>query len=194
MLIIGLTGPIGGGKSTVAAVLAELGAEVIDCDQLAREATAPGSAPIGAIAARFGPSVLDERGGLDRAAVAARVFASPDDLAALEGIVHPAVTGLLEQRLAACLKPVAVIEAIKLIEAGYHQRCDRLWVVTAPVEQRRARLVDQRGLTPADAERRIAAQGDWAEAIGLAGTVIDNRADAAELRRQVLAAWHELPR
>ncbi len=194
MLIIGLTGPIGGGKSTVAAVLAELGAEVIDCDQLAREATAPGSATVAAIAERFGPSVIGDGGGLDRAAVAARVFGSPADLAALEAIVHPAVTCRLAQRLADCAQPVAVIEAIKLIEAGYHRRCDRLWLVTAPAEQRRARLVGQRGLTPADADRRIAAQGDWAAASELADTVIDNRGDAAELRRQVTAAWQALPR
>jgi dephospho-CoA kinase len=157
---IGLTGPIGCGKSTVAARLAERGALVIDADRLAREATEAGSPALTAIAARFGPDVIQPDGSLDRAALGRRVFADPAELRALEAITHP----VIRPRIVAALEaagsssaPAVVLEAIRLVEGGYVDLIDELWLVTCTPRAQRARLA-ARGHDPAEADRRITAQ------------------------------------
>ncbi len=164
-LRIGLTGPIGCGKSTVAGWLAEMGGRRIDLDVLAREVTVPGAATLPSIRRRFGDGVFAADGSLDRAALAAIVFRDPAALADLERIVHPFVRERLLQELdrsAAAGVPFVVIEAIKLVESGIAAACDLVWIVDCSPEMQRARLAG-RGMAPDDAERRIAAQeGDLA--------------------------------
>ena len=138
--IIGLTGPIGCGKSTVAAMLGDLGGHVIDADDLARRATAPGEPTLTAIRERFGEVVFASPGVLDRGALAAVVFDDPAALRDLEAIVHPAVRTLVEEELRrarAAGAPFVALEAIKLVEGGLADRCAETWIVECdPVEQR----------------------------------------------------------
>ena len=165
-VLIGLTGPIGCGKSTVAAMLGDLGGGVIDADALARDATAPGQPALAAIRARFGDGVFEPSGVLDRAALGEIVFADADALADLEAIVHPGVRSLIEERLERSQRegdPFVVVEAIKLIESGLAARCDEVWLIECPAQVQRERL-SGRGMQTSDIDRRLATQGpDLAE-------------------------------
>src|SRR5579884_1209251 len=190
--IIGLTGNIGTGKSTVAAMLAELGAEVIDADRLAHELMAPGRPEWEQIVARFGPEILRPDGTIDRRKLGAIVFRDPAALAALERILHPAVRARIRERFAATERPVVVVEAIKLLEGVLYREVDAVWVVTADRDTQLARLVASRGLSREEAEARLAAQGDQAEKVARADVVIDNRGDLRDTQRQVLAAWQAI--
>lgn len=173
---IGLTGPIGCGKSTVAEMLAARGAAVVDADRLARDVTVPGQPALAAIAERFGPGVIQADGSLDRAALGRRVFADAGELRALEAIVHPAVRPRILEALAAATAsgvPVVVLEAIRLVEGGYADLVDEVWLVTCDPRVQRQRLAG-RGLDPAEAERRIAAQAGLLERVGpVAARVFD---------------------
>jgi len=163
-LRIGLTGPIGCGKSTVGRRLAEHGAAVIDADELARAVTAPGEPTLAAIRARFGDGIFASDGALDRAALAAVVFADEAALRDLEAIVHPAVRERLSAAVAgaaAAGATVIAIEAIKLVEGGLATICDEVWLVACERATQRARLA-ARGAAGDDIERRITAQGDLA--------------------------------
>lgn len=160
-VLIGLTGPIGCGKSTVAAFLREIGGVIVDADDLAREATGPGSAALPEIRKRFGDAVFVGNGALDRAALAKIVFADVDALAALESIVHPRVRVLVEERLEAATRdrvPFAVVEAIKLVEGALAERCDEVWIVDCSPATQRSRMTG-RGAAPDDVDRRLATQG-----------------------------------
>jgi len=160
-LLIGLSGPIGCGKSTVARMLAELGGVTIDADQLARRVADPGGEALPAIRARFGDAVIASDGELDRAALAQVVFHDASALADLEGIVHPHVRRLIDRRLAEAERdeaPFVVIEAIKLVEGGLADRCDEVWLIDCQPATQRSRLAT-RGAQPDDIERRMAAQG-----------------------------------
>lgn len=159
--VIGLTGPIGCGKSTVAAMLAELGGVAIDADDLARAATAPGEPAVAAIRDRFGDGVFERSGALDRAALGAIVFADPAALADLEVLVHPGVRSRIDAALATARTngdPFVVIEAIKLVEGGLAARCDEVWLVTCDREEQVSRM-RARGMSADDIERRISSQG-----------------------------------
>jgi dephospho-CoA kinase len=192
-LRIGLTGPIGCGKSTVAAWLAELGAEVIDADDVAREVTAPGTGATAAIAAAFGAGLLRADGSLDRAALGRIVFRDPAALARLEAIVHPAVRPVILERMdlaAAVGVPGVVVEAIKLVEGGLATLCDEVWLVTCDAEDQVARLLG-RGTDQADAEARIAAQSGLVERLAPAATrIIDTSGSPGGARQVVEAAWY----
>lgn len=160
-VMIGLTGPIGCGKSTVARMLGDVGGIVVDADQLARLATGPRAATLPAIRRRFGDRVFSPDSALDRAALAEIVFGDEAALADLEQIVHPAVRRLVEERLAGAAAegvPFVVIEAIKLVEGGLAGQCDEVWLVGCAAEAQRARLA-ARGDAPPDTEQRLAAQG-----------------------------------
>jgi dephospho-CoA kinase len=160
--LIGLTGPIGCGKSTVARWLAERGGTVIDADVLAREVTADGEPTIDPIRMRFGNDVFRPDGTLDRAALARIVFSNEVALRDLERIVHPHVRRRVMDRLDAARAagdPFVVIEAIKLVEGGLAEQCDEVWLVVCGDEAQRARL-ESRGLTIDEIERRRAAQSD----------------------------------
>ena len=161
-LLIGLTGPIGCGKSTVAGMLADLGGMVVDADDLARRVTALGAPVLKDIRRRFGDEVFAPDGSLDRAALAAVVFKDPVALADLEALTHPLVRRLVDERLAAATHdgvPFVAIEAIKLVEGGLAMRCDVLWLIDCSPHIQRRRLLS-RGTNEADAAQRIAAQGD----------------------------------
>jgi dephospho-CoA kinase len=161
-LRIGITGPIGCGKSTVAGWLWQRGAAVVDADEIARDVTAPGEPAHEAILARFGDAVRAPDGTLDRAALARLVFADPAVLADLEAIVHPAVRPRILAAIDAADArgaPAVVIEAIKLVESGLAALCDEVWLVECGPAAQRERLA-ARGMDAADARRRIAAQGD----------------------------------
>jgi dephospho-CoA kinase len=158
--LVGLVGPIGCGKSTVAVRLAEHGAVVIDADLVTRELMAPGQPLTESIVARFGPEFVAADGSLDRSALGRLVFSRPDRLAELEVLVHPFVRERILQLLEDARRAhpvVVVLEAIKLIEAGYGPMCDEVWLVTCEPPTQLARLV-ARGLTGAEARQRIAAQ------------------------------------
>lgn len=190
--VIGLTGNIGTGKSTVTRMLADLGATVIDADALAHEVIAPGTPGWQQVVDAFGPGVVAADGAIDRAQLAAIVFSDPAALARLEAIIHPLVIQEADRRIRAIGRGVVVIEAIKLIESGMVRDCDALWVVTARPEQQIERLVRERGMSAAEVQRRMAAQPPQSEKIALADVVIDNSGTPEETRAQVEAAWKTL--
>ena len=189
---IGLTGPIGCGKSTVAGWLAELGAAVIDADAVAREVTGPGMPAADAIADAFGPEVVRPDDSLDRAALGRIVFADPAALARLEAIVHPAVRPVILERMALAVAdgaPAVVVEAIKLVEGGLATLCDEVWLVTCGAEEQLRRLLG-RGAAADDAEARIAAQSGLVERLTPAATrVIDTSGSVSAARKRVREAW-----
>ncbi len=198
MYIIGLTGNIATGKSTVARLLHELGAEVLDADILAHETMRPGTAVWDEIRRRFGPAVIAPDGAIDRRRLGEIVFADPGALADLEGITHPAVAALIDERLRGLRSrrptpAVVVIEAIKLLEAGLGALCDAIWVVTAPRALQIKRLVQTRRMTPEEAALRIDAQPPAELKIAQAQVVIVNDGSPGDLARQVQAAWAQIP-
>jgi dephospho-CoA kinase len=193
--LIGLIGPIGCGKSTVAGWLAERGAAVIDADQLTRSIMTPGSPVTDAIIARFGGEYRLADGSLDRPALGRLVFADPDRLAELEAIVHPAVARIEQDaiRAADAFRPAAiVIEAIKLVEAGHAGWCDEVWLVACDPEVQLARLIG-RGMSDSDARQRIAAQSASLSLWRAAATrILCTDGDPASVQGLVAAAFEEL--
>ncbi len=192
--VIGLTGNIGTGKSTVMSMLAALGATVIDADRVAHEVIAPGTPGWSQVVAAFGRGVVAADGAIDRARLGAIVFSDPAALARLEAITHPAIAIAIDQRLRAIERGVVVLEAIKLIESGLYRNCDALWVVTCRPEQQLERLMRDRRMSEAEARQRIAAQPPQSEKIALAVVVIDNSGSVEETRAQVEAAWKAIRR
>ena len=189
---IGLTGPIGCGKSTIGRWLAKLGAVVVDADVIARQVTEIGEPALDDVVARFGNAYRRPDGSLDRAALGRHVFSDQATLRDLEAIVHPAVRPRIEAAVAgaeAAGAPAVVVEAIKLIEAGYAADCDEVWLVVCDPAAQRRRLVG-RGLRADDADQRIAAQGDLAARLAPAATrFIDTSGDKAATRGSVIEAW-----
>jgi dephospho-CoA kinase len=190
MLRVGLTGGIGCGKSTVAAMLRELGCAVIEADPLAHELSEPGQPAYGEIVSEFGEEILLPGGRIDRAKLAGIVFADPAKLARLNRILHPRIVEETERRAARLRRgassspPIIVVEAALLVEGGYHQRFDRLVVVWCRPEQQRERLL-ARGMAPDEIERRLAAQMPLEEKRRLADDVIDGSGTLADTRREV---------
>ena len=181
-LRIGLTGPIGCGKSTVAAWLRELGAVVIDADTVAREVSGPGTPGAAAIVAAFGAKLLRADGALDRGALARIVFADPDALVLLESIVHPLVRPAILEAMAAAQRdgaPAVVVEAIKLVEGGLAELCDEVWLVTCDPAVQLERVLARSGAGPlAGADADASARHDT-DASARRDADFDRRADAA---------------
>ena len=191
MLKIGLTGGIGSGKSTVAALLAERGAVVVDADRLAREVVEPGTPGLTAIAEEFGPGVLTEDGALDRAALASVVFADPAARARLDAIVHPRVRARAAELAAAAPPGSVVVQDVPLlVETGQAGSFDLVLVVETEPETRVARLVD-RGLSATDARARIASQATDEQRRAVADVVVRNDGAPEELAAQVQRFWSE---
>jgi dephospho-CoA kinase len=193
--IIGLTGGIAAGKSTVSRRWAEHGAVIVDADRLAREAVEPGSPGLAAIEQRFGPAVIAADGSLDRPALGAIVFRDADARAALNAITHPEVWRLAQERFAAAeaADPGAVVvyDVPLLAEAseGRPLRFDAVVVVDAPAAARVERLVAERGMDRAEAERRIGAQASDAERLALADHVVNATGTVADTIRSADAIW-----
>lgn len=158
MTILGLTGPTGAGKGVVGAWLARRGALVIDTDRLARNVVEKGSDCLVRLAARFGDDILHEDGTLNRAALAAKAFASPAEKAALEAITHPAIIARSREMLAQSDASLAVIDAPLLFESGMDALCDMTLAVLAPAQVRLARILRRDGITEAAAHQRMSAQ------------------------------------
>jgi dephospho-CoA kinase len=192
MRFVGLTGGIGSGKSTVAEMLRARGAVVIDSDELAREVVEPGTPGFDAVRAAFGAGVVTE-GRLDRAALAAIVFADPDRRAELEAIVHPEVVRRVGEIVAAHADTddVVVLDSPLLIETGRHRDVELVIVVSAEPETQIGRLV-ARGMDRADARARLAAQMPLAEKAEVADVVLDNEGSLDELEGQVDRLWADL--
>lgn len=195
---IGLTGPIGCGKSTVADWLAAEGAVTIDADQVAREVTPPGSPQLAAVVAEFGTSVLQADGSLDRAALGRIVFREAAALRRLEAIIHPAVRPRILERIAAAEfagAPAVIIEAIKLVEGGLASLCDEVWLVACSPESQRTRLAARgaaAGADLADTAARIATQADFASRLTPAATrILDTSEDRDTTRAAVRAAYED---
>jgi dephospho-CoA kinase len=193
MVRAGLTGGIGSGKSTVAAMMRELGCRILDADALARDLTEPGQPALQEIVHAFGKEILGEDGRMDRSRMAHIVFSDASKLAKLNAILHPRVIAEQQRQLAEIartdLKAVAVVEAALLIEAGYQKFLDRLIVVWCRPEQQIERLTKPSGRAMArdDAERRIASQIPVEEKRRLATDEIDNSGTTEETRAQVAA-------
>ena len=198
--LIGLTGNIATGKSLVGRMLGELGAHVIDADALVRDLQRQDTLVYAAIVAEFGPNILRADGEIDRDKLGAQVFSDPQALDRLEAIVHPAVGLEIERRLSDLSRAhltsdprtVAVVEAIKLIEAGLHKRCNALWVVTSRPEVQLERLMRTRGLSEADARVRIEAQPPQSEKAALADVLIENNGTLDDLGAQVRHDWERI--
>ncbi len=196
---IGITGPIGCGKSTVARWMRERpGVVVIDADVVAREVLEPGGPPLDAVVARFGSELLRAEGSLDRAALGRVVFADPAALRDLEAIVHPVVRPRILETMdgaAAHGADAVVVEAIRLVEGGLATLCDEVWLVECDPAIQRARLVD-RGTTADDADQRIEAQAGLTDRVAPAATrIIDTSGSEAATRALVEEALESaLPR
>lgn len=191
--LLGVTGNIACGKSTVTRMLSELGAEAIDADTVYHELIVPDAPLWQALVARFGDRILAPDRQIDRRALGAIVFADPAALADLDALTHPVVLAEIDRRVAASEAKVVVIDAVKLIESGHADGCDQVWLVTCDPEQQIERLVHRNGLSQAEAQRRVAAQPELAAKLARADTVIDNSDCVEATRAQVEAAWRVLP-
>jgi dephospho-CoA kinase len=193
MRFVGLTGGIGSGKSTVAAMLRDRGAIVLDADDFAREAVRPGTDALRRVAERFGPEVLASDGTLDRQELAAIVFADPDALGDLEAIVHPEVRRSIAEGVQDNIDTDNVVVLVNplLIEMGTHRDCDVVVVVSTSPETQVRRAVT-RGLTEDDVRARIAAQLPLEQRAAQADVLLDNEGTLEELEAQVDRLWDRL--
>lgn len=189
--VIGLTGNIGTGKSVVRRMLEHMGALGLDADAFAHRAIAKGAPGYQPVINTFGRYILGKDGEVDRTKLARIVFSDTDALGELEAIVHPLVIQAVDWMIRRSDRPVAVVEAIKLLEANMHRQCDTIWVVYAPENVQVARLVNKRGMTEAAARQRIAAQPPQEQKIAVAGVVIKNAGSIEDTWRQVVAAWQK---
>ncbi len=192
MKVIGLTGGIGTGKSAAAQILAELGAEVIDADKVAHEMYAPGTPGWNAVVSAFGPDIVGPEGIIDRKKLGAIVFADPKERRRLEGILHPLVTAEIRRRIEALRSRgnvrVVVVEAALLIEAGWHELVDQVWLVTAQPKLVLERLQQQRGMSPQEIAARQQAQTNEETKRAFAHVVVENSGTLEELRERLREA------
>jgi dephospho-CoA kinase len=192
MLMVGLTGGIGAGKSAVATRLAELGAVVIDADQLARSVVAPGTEGLAEVVAAFGSAVLSADGQLDRPALGRVVFGDPQARHRLEAIIHPRVRARTGELVAAAAPEAIVVNDVPLlVETGIATGYDLVMVVLADEAVRIERLRRDRGMGEAETRARIAAQATDEQRRAVADIVLTNDGTLDELRAQVDTAWHE---
>ncbi|MGC8513743.1 MAG: dephospho-CoA kinase [Acidimicrobiales bacterium] len=191
-MLIGLTGGIGSGKTTVSSELAARGAVVVDADLIARQVVEPGGRAFDAVVERFGQGVVAPDGGLDRGAVAKIVFSDEDARASLNAITHPAIRQVMAEQAAQALeRGDTVVLDIPLLDSSARSRfgLDAVVVVDAPVEVAVARLVGQRGFDEADARARVAAQITRQERCSLADFVVDNSGNREQLGEEIDRLW-----
>jgi dephospho-CoA kinase len=196
VLLVGLTGGIGAGKSTVSDLLAARGAVIVDADQVARAVVEPGQPALAKLVERFGAGILDGDGRLDRAALAKLAFVDDESRRDLEAITHPAINDEFTRRVAEAPSDAIVVLDVPLLAESEQARkrpYQTVIVVEAPRDVRLERL-EARGVTRADAEARMAAQAGDEERRKLATYVVDNSGDRAELERQIDEIWVDLDR
>lgn len=193
---IGLTGGIGTGKSTVARILAELGADVIHADAVGHEVYAPNTPGWQRVVDAFGDDIVAPDGKIDRRKLGRIVFSDPNALARLNAIVHPLIRDNVKRRIearrAAGASAPLVLEAAILLEAKWNAIVDQVWVVVAGLDDVVHRIADERSLSAEDIEKRAAAQMSETERRRYADVVIENNGSPADLRREVEAAWAAL--
>ncbi|HWL90189.1 MAG TPA: dephospho-CoA kinase [Actinomycetota bacterium] len=194
MLLVGLTGGIGSGKSTIARLLERRGAAVIDADQLAREAVAKGTPGFERVVDAFGRGVVTVDGELDRPALAARIFSDPAQKATLEAIVHPEVARRFSDQVEAfrATDRIVVYVTPLLVELGLAPAFDVVVVVTASPHLRVSRVASDRGLSPDEVRGRLAVQATDEQRAEVADVLIDNDGSLAELEPQVDRLWRDL--
>jgi dephospho-CoA kinase len=196
VLLVGLTGGIGAGKSTVADLLAERGAVIVDADEVARAVVEPGQPALAKLVDRFGPTILDADGRLDRAALAKLAFVDDAARRDVEAITHPAINEEFGRRVAEAPSDAIVVLDVPLLVESPQARArgyKTVIVVEAPRDIRLARL-EARGVDRADAEARMSAQASDDERRAVATFVVDNSGDRASLRRQIDDVWTDLQR
>jgi dephospho-CoA kinase len=185
-LVIGLTGGIGSGKSTVASLFGEFGATVVDTDAIAHELTQSSGVAVPAILATFGKAYIDSRGGLDRAAMRALAFSDPQAKRHLEEILHPLISTVADEQLAKASGPYSVLVVPLLVESGsYHNRIERILVVDCDEQTQLTRAMARSGLSEDAVRAIINSQASREERLAEANDVIDNSGDPANLRPQV---------
>ncbi len=200
MIFLGLTGPIACGKTTVLRLLEARGAKGIDADALVHDLMSPGRPVWRGIVAEFGQHILGTDKTIDRKQLGARVFSDQDAMRRLERIVHPATVAGIEDRLRSFQNEgfphnqnaVVVLEAIKLIEGGYHRRCHAVWIVTCDPNRQIERLMTVRNLSREEAETRLRAQAGWSDKMHYADVIIRNNGTREQLEAQVDVAWSQL--
>jgi dephospho-CoA kinase len=193
---LGLTGGIGSGKSTVAALLVEFGATLIDADAISRASTAAGGSAIEAVRAAFGGEFITADQAMDRDRMRARIFADPTARAQLEAIIHPIVRAEIDQQLAALPRGVAVLDLPLLAESSaWRERCDLIWVVDCAPETQIRRVMQRNGWPRSQVEAVLAAQASREQRLAIADCVIDNEGVTLdELGAQVRQQWQQLCR
>lgn len=190
--LIGLTGPIGSGKSLVRKMLEHLGALTIDADALAHQSYLPGNPGFDAVVKRFGGQILDERGHVDRRILSQMVFTDHQALLDLENIVHPLVVRAVESMLEFSPMPIVAVEAIKLLESGLKDLCDAIWIVNAPRQILKDRLIQSRGMTAEEVAARLEKQADFSNFKDERSTFITNDGGRIRLWDEVSAHWENL--
>lgn len=192
MRTIGLTGGIASGKSTVTNFFKAKGVPVIDADLLGHRTYEPGTGTFKAVVSAFGPDLVATDGTIDRRVLGSKVFGKPEELKRLTDIVWPGIRRLAEQELAALDRagqPVAVLEAAVMLEAGWEDLCDELWVVVVEPDIAVQRLATRNGLDESAARARIASQLTNAERVTKADVVIENNHDLESLEQAIQQAW-----
>lgn len=192
-LVLGVTGNIASGKSTVVGMLKRFGAIHIDADIVYREMVARGEPLLARLVSRFGAAIVATDGSLDRGALGRIVFADPRALRDLDEITHPAIVAEIDRRVDAIEEGIVVIDAVKLVESGHAEHCDVVWVVTTGSENQVTRLMKRNRLDLEEARKRVAAQPSMDAKLARADRVIDNNGSLDETRVQVLEAWKALP-
>ena len=192
--LIGVTGNIACGKSSVMQRLAELGATTIDGDLVYRQLTGPGSELVQTLASHFGEQIALPDGSLDRPALGQIVFSDPAALLELDHLTHPVILEEVFRQIAEATTAVVATDGIKLIESGLGDSCDEVWFVACSPEHQRARLIARNGSSPEEADRRIGAQPPTMEKLARADVVLENDGTLQDLRALVDTAWVESTR
>ncbi|CAN5332365.1 dephospho-CoA kinase [soil metagenome] len=192
--VLGLSGNIAVGKTTVLRTLSDLGAHAIDADLVYRELIAPGTPLLTTLVDRFGADILADDGSLDRAALGTIVFSDPHALRDLDRLTHPAVIAEIDRQVAAISDGVVVIDAVKLIESGHADHCDEVWVVVTDTDTQVTRLMQRTILSEVEARRRVDAQPPVGPKLARADRVIDNSGTLDATMWQVTAGWREIMR
>lgn len=191
-IVLGVTGNIATGKSTVVGILRGLGAHHIDADLVYRDLVAPGQPLLQRLVDHFGKGIIAADGSLDRKALGAIVFTDPKRLKELDELTHPAVIAETDRWADAIREGVIVMDAVKLIESGHADVCDEVWLVTAPEEMQVRRIMNRNDVDAEEARRRVAAQPPLEPKLERADVVIDNSGTLDELRSQVLDEWNRM--